>query len=179
MPAGSSPVPCKIEAMKNVLDRDILIAAIAGYRLEQQRIEEKIATVQAMLDGNAPAKPAATPDAPTGKRKKRSAAVRRRMAEAQKARWAKLKGETEPVVEAPKAKRKLSAAGPKAIVAATKRRSAAKTTDAPTKEAGTKNAVKKSPRVKAAGTARVKKAVAKRPMRKTAPALSLPQTADQ
>jgi hypothetical protein len=137
--------------MKNVLNRDILTAAIAGYRLEQQRLEDKIANVQAMLDGNTPAKPVATPEAPTGKRKKRSAAVRRRMAQAQKARWAKLKGESEPVVEAPKAKRKLSASGRKAIVAATKKRWAAKQVAAESRPAIAKRkAVKKTAPKKAA-----------------------------
>src|ERR1017187_1740201 len=52
---------------------------------------------------------------------------RRKMALAQKARWAKIKGEAEPPTPAPapKPKRKLSAAGRKAIIAATKKRWAA------------------------------------------------------
>jgi len=52
-------------------------------------------------------------------RKKRSAAARRRMAAAQKARWAKAKGTEE--VPTPK-KRRMSAAGRKAIAAAQKAR---------------------------------------------------------
>jgi hypothetical protein len=69
---------------------------------------------------------AATSEAPTRKRRKRSAAVRRKMALAQKARWAKAKGATEPPAAAapqpPKPKRKISAEGMKRIIAATKKR---------------------------------------------------------
>ena len=81
------------------------------------------------VDGIAEAariEPAATPEAPRGKRKKFSAAARRRMALAQKARWAKIKGETEPPIppatEASKPKRRISAEGMKRIIAATKKR---------------------------------------------------------
>jgi hypothetical protein len=76
----------------------------------------------------------ATPEAPTQKRKRRSAAVRRRMQEAQRLRWARIRGESEPAPpatpEAPKAKRKISAAGMKRIIAATKRRWALKRAEA-------------------------------------------------
>src|ERR1700674_1496557 len=77
---------------------------------------------------------AATPEAPTQKPKKRSAAVRRRMQEAQRLRWAKVKGESEPptpdTTPVPKAKRKLSAAGRAAIAAAMKKRWALKRAEA-------------------------------------------------
>jgi hypothetical protein len=69
--------------------------------------------------------PVAAPTAPT---RKRSAAVRRRMALAQQARWAKLKGETappssaSPAPEPPPANRQISTEGMKRIVAATKKR---------------------------------------------------------
>jgi hypothetical protein len=69
--------------------------------------------------------PAATPEASTVKRKQFSAESRKKMALAQKARWAKIKGESEPVPatpEAPKAKRKISAEGLQRIIAATKKR---------------------------------------------------------
>jgi hypothetical protein len=69
---------------------------------------------------------AITPEAPVRKHSKRSAAVRRRMALAQKARWARIKGETEPPAtpapQPPKPKRKISAEGMKRIIAATKKR---------------------------------------------------------
>src|ERR1035441_8227130 len=69
---------------------------------------------------------ASTPEAPTTKRKI-SAAAHRRMAIAQKKRWAATKGEYEPPapLEAPKAKRKISKEGLARIVAATKKRWAA------------------------------------------------------
>ena len=69
---------------------------------------------------------AATPEGPARKRRKRSAAVRKRMALAQKARWAKIKGEIEPPTppapEPSKPKRRISAEGMKRIIAATKKR---------------------------------------------------------
>lgn len=77
-----------------------------------------------MLDGG-PTEAAATPEAPTRKRKKFSAASRRKMALAQRARWAKIRGDSEPAPAKPevaKPKRKLSRAGRAAIIAATKKR---------------------------------------------------------
>jgi hypothetical protein len=69
---------------------------------------------------------AATSETPDRKGKKRSAAVRTRMKDAQQLRWAKIKGESKlPVpaaTEAPKAKRKISVEGMKRIIAATKKR---------------------------------------------------------
>jgi hypothetical protein len=53
------------------------------------------------------------------------------MAMAQRARWAAIRGESEPSTpEAAKPKRKLSAAGRKAIIAATKKRWALKRAEA-------------------------------------------------
>lgn len=78
------------------LSREILIAALAGFQLDKQRVDAKIAEVQAMLDGSRSPSVTATPEAePKKGRRKRSAAVRKRMAEAQKARWARVKGESE------------------------------------------------------------------------------------
>ncbi len=109
------------------LNRNIIEAAIVGFEHQKTEMDRQISELRAMLTG--PAETAATPEATPSKRKKRSAAVRRKMALAQKARWAKIKGEAEPGAEAPfnapKAKRKLSAAGRAAIVAATKKRWAA------------------------------------------------------
>ena len=82
-----------------------------------------------MLTGT-PTDPAATPEAPKGKRRKMSAAARKRIGDAQRKRWAESKKESAPsspvAPEAPKPKRKLSAAGKAAIVAALKKRWAAK-----------------------------------------------------
>jgi len=70
------------------------------------------------------------------------------MAAAQKARWAKIRGEAEPAsslaaTKPARQKRKLSAAGRKAISEATKRRWAAKRAEAQSKPAVTKNAASK------------------------------------
>ena len=107
------------------LTADILSAAVIGFEVQKFAIERKIAEIRLILDGGR-----SVPDTPSGTgkpRKKRSAAVRRRMALAQRARYAKLKQSAEPaqaVAEKPK-KRKLSAAGRRAIIAATKKRWAA------------------------------------------------------
>jgi len=116
------------------LDHTVIEAAILGFQHQKTQIDSQIAELRAMLsDGSTPT--AATPEAPTGKRKKFSAASRRRMALAQKERWAKIRGEAAPIesatVEAPKPKRKFSAAGRAAILASNKkmwarRRAAAK-----------------------------------------------------
>jgi hypothetical protein len=75
------------------------------------------------------------PEVTTGRKgKKRSAAVRKRMKEAQQLRWARIRGESEPMspatTEAPKPKRTISAEGIKRIIAATKKRWALKRAEA-------------------------------------------------
>ncbi len=153
----------------STLSRDILLAALAGFQLDKQRIDAKISEVQAMLDGGsspAPGAPSSEPKKTTGN--KRSAAVRRRMAEAQKARWARIKGDTEATPAAPeagKAKRKLSAAGRAAIVKALKERWALKkAAAAPAKKASPKKAAAKkaAPAKATKKDARVKKAGARK-----------------
>jgi hypothetical protein len=150
--------------MPTNLKPEIINAAILGFEQQKTRIDDQIAELRTMLDGTKPT-PAATPEATTVKRKI-SAAARRRMALGQKARWAKLKGESvspAPIAtpEPPKAKRKLSKAGRAAIVAATKARwdriraEAAKAKPA----VAEKSSVKKSA---------AKKAAAKKPQKKAA-----------
>lgn len=113
--------------MPKQLTPQIIAAAIEGYESQKLRIDNQIAELKALLTG-APAETAATPEAPT-QRKKFSDAARKRMKEAQQRRWANIRGESEPpapaTATAPKAKRKLSKAGRAAIVAATKKRWAA------------------------------------------------------
>jgi hypothetical protein len=123
------------------LTTEILNAAIDGYEAQKTRIDTQIAELRAMLSG-APAATAATPEAPARKRKKFSATTRKRMKEAQRLRWAKIRGESAPPApaKAPKAKRKLSAAGRKAISEASKKRwrlqkAAAKAQSTPAKKA--------------------------------------------
>jgi hypothetical protein len=107
------------------LTADILTAALEGYEAQKIRIDAKIAEIKQQLNGGH-TEPAAPTE--TGKpRKKRSAAVRRRMRIAQQLRWKKIKQNDEPPqpgAAKPK-KRKLSAAGRRAIIAATKKRWAA------------------------------------------------------
>lgn len=111
--------------MPTKLTAEIITAAIQGFEFQKTSIDGKIAELRSLLPGG-PATSAATPEAPTRKRKKFSAASRRKMALAQKARWAKIKGESEPSApakpEAPKPKRRISKEGLARIVAATKKR---------------------------------------------------------
>jgi hypothetical protein len=85
------------------LTRDILLAALAGFQLDKQRIDAQIAEVQALLNGGATREttlrgtvPSISEAAHKKGTRKRSAAVRKRMAEAQRLRWLKIKGQTEP-----------------------------------------------------------------------------------
>jgi hypothetical protein len=110
--------------MPTKLDNDILTAAIEGLEAQKQRIDAHISEIRQRLTGGS-AGPAATPE-PGRKRRKVSAAGRKRMAEAQRKRWAaKKRSGAAPAVsksESGKPKRKLSAAGRKRIVEATKKR---------------------------------------------------------
>jgi hypothetical protein len=111
------------------LTAEIVTAAITGFESQKTRIDAQIAELRALLPGG-PAETAATPEAPTRKRKKFSAAARKRMREAQQRRWAKIRGGSEPPApttqEPAKPKRKLSKAGRANIVAALRKRWAAK-----------------------------------------------------
>jgi len=108
------------------LTADILAAAVIGFEAQKSAIENKIAEIRLMLDGGG-SEPATSSE--TRKpRKKRSAAARRKMALAQKARWAKIKQVSAPQPARPaakKPKRTMSAAGRKRIAAAQKKRWAA------------------------------------------------------
>ena len=172
--------------MPTKLTAEIITAAILGFESQKTKIDAQIAELRAMLPGGT-AETATTPEVPTRKRKKFSAAARKRMKEAQQRRWAKIRGESAPPVpatqEAPKAKRKLSNAGRKAISDATKRRwaavHAAKQKEKPaaaTKKAAVKKAAVKKAPVKAAKKAPVKKAAA-RAKKVTAPTETVAQTA--
>ena len=116
--------------MPQKLTDEIINAAIEGFESQKRRIDSQIADLRQLLNGNR-TEVAGTSRAPARKRRV-SAAGRRRMAAAQKARWAKIRGDaaaaSSPAVAKPvKRRRKLSAAGRKAISEATKRRWALKT----------------------------------------------------
>jgi hypothetical protein len=106
------------------LTHDILAAALEGFEVQKQRLDDKISEIRGLLDGGSTG-----PAAPTVKpRRKRSAAIRRRMKAAQQLRWQKIREAAAPpqaVAKKPKKKRKMSAAGRKAISEATKKRWAA------------------------------------------------------
>src|SRR4249920_521842 len=94
---------------------EILIAAIEGFEQQKLRIDAQIAELRAMLPGG-PTEPAAAPQVQKGKRRKMSAAARKRIGDAQRKRWAESKKPSEAPSQpaatagAPKRKRKLSAA---------------------------------------------------------------------
>jgi hypothetical protein len=110
-----------------ILTNDILVAAIEGFEARKRTIEDKIAEIRQMLIGG-PTEPSLTREARVGNRKKFSAAARKKMGLAQKARWARIKGESAAPVapEGPRAKRQISADGLRRIAAAQKKRWAAK-----------------------------------------------------
>ena len=143
--------------MPTKLTTEILTAAVLGFEEQKRRIDTKIAELRATLSGG-PANPAATPEATSRKRKKFSAAARRKMAQSQKLRWAKIRGESEPSApaapEAPKPKRRISEEGMKRIIAATKKRwRLQKAKSATAKKAVTRKATAKKAAVKAAKSA--------------------------
>src|SRR5215471_574416 len=103
------------------LTPEIINAAIKGFESQKRRIDDQIAELRAMLPGGS-SETTATTEAPTGKRRKFSAAAIRRMREAQQRRWAKVRGESEPTApaakpEPSKPKRRISEEGMKRIIA--------------------------------------------------------------
>ena len=117
--------------MPTKLTHEIITAAIEGFEAQKRRIDTQIAELRGVLSGG-PAAAATAPEAPTRMRKRFSAASRRKMAMAQKARWAKIRGESEPSApaKAPKPKRRFSKEGMARIIAATKKRWALKRAEA-------------------------------------------------
>ena len=113
--------------MPTKLNDELITAAILGFEEQKRHIDMQIAELRAMLSGGS-ARTAATPGALAQKPRKFSAAARQRMKEAQRRRWAKIRGESgkeKPAPKAAKGKRRLSAAGRAAIIAAAKKRWAA------------------------------------------------------
>jgi hypothetical protein len=108
-----------------LLTSEILAAAIGGFEAQKVRIDEQIAQLRQLLNGDRPVA-ASTSEPQKQPRRKMSAATRKRMAEAQRKRWAAKSGAEEASETTAKPKRKLSAAGRAAIVAALKKRWAAK-----------------------------------------------------
>ena len=130
------------------LTAEILAAAIEGFEVRKLRIDEQIAQVRQLLNGERPVA-ASTSELQNEPRRKMSAATRKRMGEAQRKRWATKSDAETPSKTAAKPKRELSAAGRAAIVAALKKRwaliraAAKKLHQVPVRKAGLKKAVSK------------------------------------
>jgi len=111
--------------MPKKLTDEIVRAAIDGFTVQKAHLNQRIAELRAMLNGG-PAQPVAAAEPAPRKGRKMSAAARRRIAAAQRARWAKIRGESKPAApartKAAKPKRKISPEGVKRIIAATKKR---------------------------------------------------------
>ena len=107
-------------------DTQLLEAALIGFQQMRNQIEQKIAELQSQIEGT----PVRTPRAPVAgsgaNKRTMSPSARRRIAEAQRKRWAEYKaGNDTPAKSAkgePRKKRVLSAAGRARIIAATKKR---------------------------------------------------------
>jgi hypothetical protein len=147
------------------LTPEIINAAIVGFEQQKLRIDTQITELRSMLHGGRTGT-VATQEAPSGKRRKMSAAARKRIGDAQRMRWAASKGQSEAPSEVvtTKRKRKLSAAGRKAISEATKRRWAARKAAA----VETAPVVVKKATKKAVVKAAAKKTGGKRPQTKKA-----------
>jgi hypothetical protein len=152
------------------LTSEIVAAAITGFEVERDRIQVRIAEIRQLLGSPAGA---TTPSEAAKPRKKRSAAVRRRMKLAQQLRWKKIK-QGEPAQAAAKPKRTMSASARRRIAAAQKRRWALKKAaeqSAAVKKAAAKKAVAKK------GAAKPKTAANKASARKLKKAASAPEQA--
>jgi len=161
------------------LTNEILNAEILGMEAQKDKLDAQIAELRAMLPGG-PKPMDATSDAAPHRRRKMSAAGRKAIAQGQRKRWAKIRGESEPLApaKAPPAKRRISEAGMKRIIAATKKRwrlqrAAAQAQSTPPKKAAParKTGAVKKAAVKAAPAKAAKKAAVKKsPAKKTATA---------
>jgi hypothetical protein len=139
------------------LTAEIITAAIEGFESQKRRIDAQIAELRQLLSTDR-TEGASQSGAPTPKRKI-SAAGRRRMAAAQQARWARVRGQFElpaapSAIKPAKQKRKMSEAGRKAISEASKRRWAVKRANAQKPQAAV---AKKAARKKTAAGKRSQK----------------------
>ena len=111
--------------MPKKLNEAIIKAAIEGFKGRKTHLNQRIAELREMLNGG-PAQLAAPAEPAPRKRRRLSVAARRRIAEAQQLRWAKIRGESERAAPAArpaiKPKRRISPEGLKSIIAATKKR---------------------------------------------------------
>ena len=103
------------------LTTDIITAAIDGFEAQKKRIDAQIADLRQALTGNGVS--AVATSEPVHRKRKMDAAARKRIADAQRKRWAAMReGSGQPATShAVKPKRTISAAGRKAIIEATKK----------------------------------------------------------
>ena len=111
--------------MPTKMSEEFINAAIDGFKARRSRLEIRVAELRALLNGG-PAQPAKPAEPAPRKRRKFSAATLRRMREAQRRRWGKIRGESNRAAsggrEAIKPKPRISPEGLKRIIAATKKR---------------------------------------------------------
>jgi hypothetical protein len=134
--------------MAQQLSTEILSAALENLTEKRHQIDEQIAEVRRMLGSSRNGSPNTSESKP--RKHMISAAGRRRIAAAQRRRWAEQKASsgTGPAPRSKKAKRRLSAEGRQAIVDALKKRWAARRAET----AGTgKSASRSKPKTAAAG----------------------------
>jgi hypothetical protein len=110
--------------MLDELTPAIVRAAIAGFEQQRIQLDAQIAELRAMLGGGNSA--TNLPGTTANKRRQFSAESRRKMAASQRARWARIRGESEAPGETPMPKGHLSVAGRRAIQEAQRRRWAAR-----------------------------------------------------
>ena len=110
-------------------DTELLKAALYGYQVQSERLEATIADIQAQLGHRGPGRRKATTngiDEAAPKKRTMSASARRRIAVAQKKRWATYhEQQAASAKPAKRKKHKMSAEGKARIAAATKARWAA------------------------------------------------------
>lgn len=106
-----------------LIDAPLLQAALIGFEVQRARLEAAIAEIRAELNRETPV--GTRKDAAPKKKRTMSASARRRIALAQKRRWAAFHTENGEPAKQPRKKRKISAAGRARIIAATKKRWAA------------------------------------------------------
>ena len=73
---------------KKLEDLTILRMALVGYEAEKEKIDARIAEIRAQLGGKAVPSPAAVVEKKVGSKRILSPAARKRIARAQKKRWA-------------------------------------------------------------------------------------------
>ena len=113
-------------AKESGTDTELLKAALFGYQVQSERLAATIAGIQAQLGHRGPGRPKAATNGsepPAPKKRTMSASARKRIALAQKKRWATYhEQQSEPSKPAKRKKRKMSAEGKARIAAATKAR---------------------------------------------------------